>query len=228
MRSTDKKNKAKKKVKLKVFFSSAIALACCAVFFPFVFSSCASKMSDEEAQRILTELVPKSEELNKIFWGEGLPVEDETNEALNSVTSAQYRAVAQACEYKSIEDIKKSAESVFSSDYLNQVYAVAFGEYEDQTQNNGEEETGTVDAEELGLNTLNARYIEENGVLYKDITYAEYTLSTDIDEMSAEVVKRGMGIIVCRVDCTVGGEKKTMEITLRNENDIWLIDSPTY
>ena len=63
---------------------------------------------------------------------------------------------------------------------------------------------------------------------YKDITYSEYTLSTEIDETSAKVVKSGMGIIICRVDCTVAGEKKTMEIALRNENDIWLIDSPTY
>lgn len=123
-------------------------------------------MTDEEAQKILMELVPKSEELNKIFWGEGLPVEDETNEALNSVTSAQYRAVAQDSEYKSIEDIKKAAESVFSSDYLNQIYGRGrSGEYEEQTQKTEDEETGTVNADDLGLNTLNARYIEEKGVL---------------------------------------------------------------
>ena len=97
-----------------------------------------------------------------------------------------------------------------------------------QTGKKGEEETGEVNAEELGLNTLNARYIEEKGVLYKDITYSEYTLTTEIDETSAKVVKSGLGLIICRVDCTVAGEKKTMEIALRNENDIWLIDSPTY
>ena len=224
MHKTDKK----KKTELMVFFSSIITVICCTFIFPVVFSSCASRMTDEDAQKILMELVPKSEELNKIFWGEGLPVEDETNEALNSVTSAQYRAVAQDSEYKSIEDIKKAAESVFSSDYLNQIYAAAFGEYEDQTQKTEDEETGTVNADDLGLNTLNARYIEEKGVLYKDITYSEYTLSTEIDETSAKVVKSGVGIIICRVDCTVAGEKKTMEIALRNENDIWLIDSPTY
>ena len=224
MQSADEK----KKIKLREFFSVIIAVVCCAGIFPVVFSSCASKMTDEEAQKILMELVPKSEELNKIFWGEGLPVEDETNGALNSVTSAQYRAVSQDCEYKSIDDIKKAAESVYSSDYLSQVYAAAFGEYEIQTGKKGEEETGEVNAEELGLNTLNARYIEEKGVLYKDITYSEYTLTTEIDETSAKVVKSGLGLIICRVDCTVDGEKKTMEIALRNENDIWLIDSPTY
>lgn len=109
MHKTDKK----KKTELRVFFSSIIAVICCTFIFPFAFSSCASRMTDEEAQKILMELVPKSEELNKIFWGEGLPVEDETNEALNSVTSAQYRAVAQDSEYKSIEDIKKAAEVFF-------------------------------------------------------------------------------------------------------------------
>ena len=72
MQSADEK----KKIKLREFFSVIIAVVCCAGIFPVVFSSCASKMTDEEAQKILMELVPKSEELNKIFWGEGLPVED--------------------------------------------------------------------------------------------------------------------------------------------------------
>ena len=57
MHKTDKK----KKTELRVFFSSIIAVICCTFIFPFAISSCASRMTDEEAQKILMELVPKSE-----------------------------------------------------------------------------------------------------------------------------------------------------------------------
>lgn len=202
-------------------------LYCVLFISSILFSGCASSMKNEEARAILAELVPKSQEVNEILWGEGLPLADESNGALTTVKGAQYRPVASDCGYTSVDKIKELAASVYSADYLKQVYATAFGEYETE-EDKAEEETGESTAESLGLDRLYARYIEEKGVLYENITYTKYTLSTVIYPETAIVVDEGIGLIVCRVDCLIGEEKSTMKITLREQDGGWLLDSPTY
>lgn len=203
-------------------------LYCVLFISSILFSGCASSMKNEEARAILAELVPKSQEVNEILWGEGLPLADESNGALTTVKGAQYRPVASDCGYTSVDKIKELAASVYSADYLKQVYATAFGEYETDEKDKTEAETGESTAESLGLDRLYARYIEEKGVLYENITYTKYTLSTVIYPETAIVVDEGIGLIVCRVDCLIGEEKSTMKITLREQDGGWLLDSPTY
>lgn len=217
----------KTRIKTRKFPSGPLVYCILLVLLTFL-TGCASSMKNEEARAILSELVPKSQEVNEILWGEGLPLDDESNGALSTVKGAQYRPVAADCGYTSIEQIKEKASSVYSEDYLKQVYATAFGEYETDEEDKAEEETGKNTAESLGLNKLYARYIEEKGVLYEDITYTKYTLSTVIYPETAVVTDEGIGIIECRVDCLVGGEKNTMKITLREQDGRWLLDSPTY
>ena len=217
-------NKTGKKDKV---FAVKPLLYCVLFISSILFSGCASSMKNEEARAILAELVPKSQEVNEILWGEGLPLADESNGALTTVKGAQYRPVASDCGYTSVDKIKELAASVYSADYLKQVYATAFGEYETE-EDQAEEETGESTAESLGLNRLYARYIEEKGVLYENITYTKYTLSTVIYPETAIVVDEGIGLIVCRVDCLIGEEKSTMKITLREQDGGWLLDSPTY
>lgn len=188
--------------------------------------SCGESMEDEQARQILADLVPRSQALNEIFWGEGLPLADESNEALSSVTGAQYRQVAEDCGYSSIAEIKAEAEKIFSADYLSQVYATAFGEYE--VQQGEPEETLADGTDDLNLNALYARYIEERGILYENIVYNSYELTTEIYPKTAVVTDSGIGIVVCRVECSVGGQKSEMNITLREQDGVWLLDSPTY
>lgn len=220
--NNQKTDKKAKKIILRPLFYCILLIS------SVVFSGCASSMKNEEARAILSDLVPKSQEVNEILWGEGLPLADESNGALATVKGAQYRPVASDCGYTSVDQIKELASSVYSADYLKQVYATAFGEYETDEKDKTEAETGESTAESLGLNRLYARYIEEKGVLYENITYTKYALSTVIYPETAVVVDEGIGLIVCRVDCLIGGEKNTMKITLREQDGCWLLDSPTY
>ena len=204
----------------RIFF----AFLALAVSIAPLLSSCASKMTDEEARAILTELVPKSQKLNVIFWGEGLPITEDAAPAVESVSGAQYREVSERSEFQSIAEIKAYAETVFSSDYLTTVYASAFGEYDAEDIEMPKETL----AENNYAVSFDARYTEKDGVLFADMTYKSYELGTEIFPETAVVKKSGVGVVVCLVDCTVGGEKTTMNVTLCQQGEKWLLDSPTY
>jgi len=177
----------------------------------FSLFSCASDMSDEEARSILSDLVPKSQELNEIFWGEGLKLEDENAEPVLSVSAAQYYRVSGDNAYTKISDIKAAAEQVFSADYLESIYTMLFDGINDENY------------------TVEPRFKDNNdGWLTIDITFSTYELNTEILTETARVVKRGDGIINVEVDCIVNGKNDSMIITLREQNGVWLIDSPTY
>ena len=214
--------------------------------------SCASKMSDGEASEILSSLLPSAEKITEVVWGEGLPAVPGA-EAVDSVTAAQYYPVDPACGYSSIADIKAEAEKVFTAGYLKNIYSVAFGEYERKNENGSdaeketdpaainydklevvkdvgaeEEEVTGLSAEQLGLERLDGRYAEKDGVLCVDITNPGFGFDTKIDPDSARVIKRGAGIIVCEADCVCGGESGTIRLTLKEQNGVWLLDGPVY
>lgn len=47
------------------------------VFASLFLFACSSEISDEEVRVILLNLVPRSQQLNDIFWGNGIKLEDE-------------------------------------------------------------------------------------------------------------------------------------------------------
>lgn len=190
----------KKAARLLIFLLTAVMLC-----------SCASKMSDEEARAILSELVPRSQELNAAFWGDALKPSDENASPLTTVSSAQYYPVAADAPYQSVAQLKAAAEAVFSSDYLEDVYVTAF------------------DGIETDDYKVEPRFKDdENGVLAVDITYTSYDFTTVIRPEIAHIVQRGDGVIIAEVQCVHVGGEDTMKITLRLQDGNWLIDSPTY
>lgn len=215
------------KKQLSVIFSALLLLCTVSMMF-----SCASNMTDDEARNILGQLVPLSQELNEIFWGEGLPV-DFSEELVDSVTADQYRPVTADAEYQSIQDIKDAAEKVFSLEYLkNVVYATAFGEYDvgEITKDDIQKGDGTYyDASDLGLNTIYPRYKQErDGILCRNVSQKAYELNTEVLTDTAVVKKRANNLIVCEVKCICSGVESTMNIALRCQNGVWLLDGPTY
>ena len=171
-------------------------------------SGCSVKMSDEEARSILSELVPLSLEMNEIFFGDGLPLEDENAEPMESVTGGQYMRVSPTAKYQSIAEIKTAAESVYTAEYLqNSVYPMAFD----------------------GVDDARPRYAERDGVLCRNLNSVSFPLTDRLEFDRATVSDTGYEVIELSVPYTdADGAEKTARITLRQQNGKWLLDSPTY
>lgn len=171
-------------------------------------SGCSVKMSDEEARSILSELVPLSLEMNGIFFGDGLPLEDENAEPMESVTGGQYMRVSPTAKYQSIAEIKTAAESIYTAEYLqNSVYPMAFD----------------------GVDDARPRYAERDGVLCRNLNSVSFPLTDRLEFDRATVSDTGYEVIELSVPYTdADGAEKTAKITLRQQNGKWLLDSPTY
>ena len=137
-------------------------------------SGCSVKMSDEEARSILSELVPLSLEMNGIFFGDGLPLEDENAEPMESVTGGQYMRVSPTAKYQSIAEIKTAAESVYTAEYLqNSVYPMAFD----------------------GVDDARPRYAERDGVLCRNLNSVSFPLTDRLEFDRATVSDTGYEVI---------------------------------
>ena len=169
-------------------------------------SSCAAPLTDEEAIAILNDLVPRSQVLNEVFWGDAMTTADPDATPMDSLTGAQYYPVSEDSPFNSIAAIKEECAQVYTMEYAATMYAMAF---------NGTEE-------------VESRYKEENGELLMDITYQQYDIDTVIDIASAKVVDSSYNTVVVEVNCTIHGQEKVRKITLCKQNEVWLLDSPTY
>lgn len=196
---SERKKKKKIIYKIQAFLSVVFSVI-------FLFS-CASGISDEEVRSLLADLVPRSQQFNEIFWGTGIKPEDESAVPLTTVTTAQYYKAAPDSPYKNIAEIKTAAEKVFSKDYLTSVYTVMFE----------------------GADDIEPRFAEnEEGFLTTDICYDPYDFNTEIFTETAVVKETGADLIRTEVECMTNGEPGKMNISLRRQDGVWLIDSPTY
>lgn len=186
----------------------------------------APKLDDAGAREVLTAMLPDATELTDVIWGDGLPVDDE--ELLESVSGAQYRPISADSAYKSEEQIKEKAETVFSKEYLVTVYAVAFGEYDGEIETAETQEGDPYDEDQLGLGLRGRYYTDKQGVMYRNIAQPEYDMTTEIDADSAKVVSQSGSVAELEVGCTVRGEESSMKVYLRYDGTQWLIDGPIY
>lgn len=177
-------------------------------------SSCkkAELMSDAEAVEILSELLPKAEEINEIIWGKGLPVEPGQDEALKTVTAAQYRTVAKDAPYQSTEELKSAICSVYSDAFFNNTIKYACFEGADDALENTEAQ-------------LYPRYKDNDaGVLIVDITNSGFELTTKIDPAGAKVISAENNKQTVEVDTNNG----KIKLVIVNDGSGWKLDTPTY
>ncbi|MBE6572953.1 MAG: hypothetical protein E7652_01000 [Ruminococcaceae bacterium] len=170
-----------------------------------------NRISDEKAQAILESLLPASEEINEIIWGDGLPVAKDAMGKLESVTGAQYRPVDKDCEYKSVKELKKAISKVYSPRFvetdINKIMFdgdgdVLVGRYRDGK--NG-----------LETNIMNEGY--------------EAVGKTYIDPASAKVTGAEFAEVYLTVeDVYEDGSRKERQITIVKTSDGWRLDTPTY
>ncbi|MBQ4601673.1 MAG: hypothetical protein IJB24_02325 [Clostridia bacterium] len=173
----------------------------------------AELISDTEAQNILIELMPKAEEINEIIWGKGLPIEPGQDEALKTVTAAQYRTVATDAPYQSTEELKTAIAEVYSDAFIaNTVNYTCF--------------EGADDALEDTEAQMYPRYKNNDaGVLIVDITNPGFEITTKIDPASAKVVSaESDNKQTVEVETNSG---KIKLVIVKQENG-WRLDTPTY
>jgi len=172
------------------------------------------EITEEEALRVLKDLVPRSYDLNVIFFGEGLPLEGmpETKPA-----TLFYLPVSADSPYTKISDVKKAAAAVYSSRYLAGVYVAAF-------------EGVAAESTDGLLNTsVSPRYTEYGGKLHGDASAEAKDIRGRLEVLSATVGRCTPEYVTTRVTCREeDGDTVEVTILLTLENGVWLLDSPTY
>ncbi len=180
------------------------------------FVGCAKKpsgLSEDDIRAIYEDLIPRSQEMNVILWGDGI-APDENAAVLDTVTASQYYPVSDDSPYQSLEELMDDLNTVFSDGYMNIITASVF--------------TETIDPDNESYN-IYPRYTEKKGELCVDITYEGFKLSTEIDISSMKIVKDTTDLITCEFDYVYNMEKAgTKKITVVYEADGWRLDSPTY
>lgn len=194
-----------------------------------VFSSCASEPPQlGEVKDELVALVEASYKINDIFFGEGLETYarggkfDKEHHLYDGNDSeyASYEYVTEDCGYLFTEKIKTDAEKVYTLDYLEGIYTMAFDGYAD-------ENTGAV---------TTARYLDVNGWLMK-YAYGDSDPFNilpgkrvyDFDTM--EIVKPSTAkYLNVEINSHLEGETEQVKVTLRFKltDDGWRLDNPTY
>lgn len=195
----------------------SFALMALLVVLTFSATGCGKKLTEQEAQLKIKELVDASYELNEIVYGEGLSYYDRVD-----TQSSLYAPVRDDERYKSIEEIKLAIRRVFSKSYSNILEATAF---------EGQDGAG------FGYHSQ-PRYIEQNGELmvlkdFYDVDfdsdkYGEYegvkVQKYNTDEI--EIIKISKRFVEGKIKSE--DAKTTITVTLILEDGEWRLDSPTY
>ena len=212
----------------------AAALILAAVALTALFS-CGKRYEDGEIVAAAKDLIERSEEINKIYFGDGIPLADEEDYAdlfpwlSPSVPSEDeeddmtYYMVKPDCGYSSTDDVKKATLSVFTEDYSAILFENAFSGVTVVV--------GEGDQAERQLVSL-ARYIDsEEGYLAGRVPSEEEKLPLgrvyDLSSVSV-VFQRGTEARVKVSSTSADGETEEIELTLIMTADGWRLDTPTY
>lgn len=200
----------------------SICLILSAVFLSF--ASCGVDKKDPEILKAAEELIEDSFELNDIYFGKGLPVSAEDSEEAKKfaedngfdLQNIQFLPVTEESPYKSVEDIKEATLKVYSEDYCEYLFSMAFEGY----------------STDDGTSAVYAKYMEdEAGTLTARIDLAKNSLpERTYDYDSIKVKSKSEDMAVFSVDSYLDGKKedKPVEFTLVKSEDGWRLDTPTY
>lgn len=210
----------KKIICLALVLTALVSLVSCGTNPPEL-----SEVKDE-----LVGLIEASYEVNEIFFGEGLPTYERGGEYdreyklynENDSEFAYYEYVTQDCGYYFTDQIKWAAEKVYTKEYLDGIYTMAFDGYADDN-------TGAV---------TTARYLDANGWLMQ-FAFGEKDSFDQLDGKkrrfdfdSMEIVKPySAGTLNVSVDSYLEGtETEHLNIMLhfKKTDEGWRLDSPTY
>lgn len=177
-------------------------------------------LTDEEAEQVLTELLPRSVEMMHLFFGEGLAYEQP--EQVIEYDGVQYEPVQPGQAYSSIAQMRAALENLYASSYRRDLCIMMFDGYETP------EVTGS-DEDEVLDETILPRYREVDGVLQIDIKYQSLSFDTVPSAVGAKVIRGNSERVVVEVHYTSESKGNgTMRVNLALDDGVWLLDGPTY
>ncbi len=203
-------------------------LAVAAVFLP----SCREEITypEEEIRSALKDLLPRSYELNVVYFGEGLPISEDRdlldkfyNSFESDVEMINYHPVSADCPYQTESALRDATLAVFTEDYSEYLFQRAFAGISGQLQN--------IEGETVTHSAMYAMYIEQNGVLTVRLNLADEAIPLgrefSVDEMTVKSQKRG--VVVVEMPTYYNGELDFyVEVRLVMTENGWRLDSPTY
>ena len=185
--------------------------------------------SEEEIRAALEELLPKSFELNEIYFGKGLPMSSDREKVEefysifdSDVEAVNYHPVDISCGYTTETDIREATLEVFTADYAEYLFGRAFSGIS-ATFNEGDEQEYTSTA-------VYAMYIEQDGILTVRINLADEALPLgrvyDLDGM--ELTENEENFVAVKIPTEMNGRVLDVQLRLVLTPDGWRLDSPTY
>lgn len=190
-----------------------ISIILAAIIAAAVLTSCGDVgYTEDEIKRVAEDLIEASLELNEIYFGEGLPVTEES-----SVGSALYAPVTADCKYQSTSEIKTATKSVYSEDYCEILFQRGF-------------EGTSLESDEEKV--VYARFIDDfDGRLTarKDLKETALTSGRTYDYSSMKVEKMKKTEAQITVQSLIDGKNDVaVRLTLKLEDSGWRLDTPTY
>ncbi len=181
-----------------------------------------SGMTEPEIRDTVKSLVEQSYVLNDVYYGDGLPCEDDEEKiaAMLGMTAGSdinvyYMPVSEESPFASETEIREATAAVFSPQLCDILYEIAF--------------TGvsTEDEEKVAF----ARYIQQDDVLTVRLDLKENAADLgrtyDFDAITVLVDEKDR--VRVEIPSFVDGEKSVnVRITVIKTADGWRLDSPTY
>ena len=180
-----------------------ITILCIAVLALVLPATSCSRQDNAQSAEIVKDLIERSYTLNVVYYGTGLPIDEEKH------IEGEYYEVASDAPFRIRNDLIVETKAVFSRELAEGL----LGAYLDGYSN-------------MGV-VVYARYLTgPDGYLtaYKGYDNVSDEI-TKYDTSTVQIIKNRKNKIVASVSTADGSEK--IEVTLIYENDAWRIDSPT-
>lgn len=183
--------------------------------------SCSSQPPELEGiKERLVYLIEESKELNVVMFGNGLPVYRRDSSLSDrkmiyyNESYGNYNRLMENSEYISIDEIKITAEQIYSQDYLEEVYQGAF------------------DGIMTGDTSAYVRFYDDGEYLFQHKDLYGFTISERIyDYSTMEIVAPySSSYINLKIESYSIEDEIRREVYLSFvlENGEWYLDSPTY
>ena len=189
--------------------------------------SCSSEPPPlEDVRERFVQLIEDSQEINDIFFGEGLPTyarDSKENEILyyGFFGYDAYEIVRADCPYQNVSQIKEQAEGVYSKQYLDDIYVMAFDGYADENS----DKVTTARYLHAGEYFLKYAQGEEDPFRFLPGKRLYRYDTMEIGALSSEEA------VNLEIDSYLeGDEDNVLRVTLRFvlQNGEWYLDTPTY
>lgn len=180
--------------------------------------SCGEKnrsYDEAEVKAAAESLILKSEQINDICWGSGIPYYDDDNYANGQYYPAD-PVYLNKLGVSTVDEILELVVSIFSEGYSASIYGSTFSSM------TGENGMVGYTRYYQGIDCIMV-YTKYKPILCDDVEY----ITSDIEVIGSkgEVVTVRLPIKVTRDGTT---QEKTIDVSLIEEENGWRIDSPTY